>query len=155
MQVGVARPDAAGVRGAERNDGFARKVVAFEEGENDFRSLAPPDGIAEKNHIVIGEVLACTLDGGACRWVVLLAVGTRRRIVVVQVFRRVGRFGLDAPSRCTDRLDNPVGNAFGRVRAGEPDHQGTAIRRLRIGCRVWIRFRVGNGCRYFAFDRFI
>ena len=76
MQIGVTRPDTAGVRGAERNDGLSREVVAFEKGEDDFRSLAPPDGIAEKNYIVIGEVFAFSLDGGACLGIVLLAVGT-------------------------------------------------------------------------------
>ena len=78
MQVGIARPDAAGVRGAERNDGLAREVVAFEESENDFRSFTPPDGITEENHVVVGEVLAFAFDSGTCRGVVLLAVGTGR-----------------------------------------------------------------------------
>ena len=62
MQICVARPDAAGVRGAKRNDSLACKVVAFEEGENDFRSLAPPDWITEKYYIVIGKILAFALD---------------------------------------------------------------------------------------------
>lgn len=76
MQVGIARSDAAGVRSAKRNDGLAREIMAFEEGENDFRSFAPPDGITDENHIVAGKVLAFALDGRACRRVVLLSVGT-------------------------------------------------------------------------------
>lgn len=112
MQVSIARPDTAGVRGAERNDGLAREVMAFEEGENDFRSFAPPDGITEENHIIVGKVLAFSLDGGTCRRVVLLAVGTGGRIVVVQILGRVSRFGFDAPSRRIGRLDNSVGSVL-------------------------------------------
>lgn len=155
MQVGIARPDAAGVRGAERNDGLAREVMAFEKSENDFRSFAPPDGITEENHIVVGEVFAFSLDGRTCRRIVLLTVGTGRRIVVVQILGRISYFRLDAPSRRIGRLDNPVGNAFRGVRAGKIDYQGTVTRRLRV--RIWIGFRlrvgVRNDCRFFRLHR--
>lgn len=97
MQVGIARSDPPGMRGTERNDGLAREVVVFEKGKDNLRGFSPPDGIAEEDHLVIGHIPAFSVDGRPCRRIVLLAVGTGKRIVIVQIPGGVNHFGHDAP----------------------------------------------------------
>lgn len=53
MQVGIARTDTAGVRRAERYDGLAREVMAFEESENDWE-LYPHQNL---NHFWLTKII--------------------------------------------------------------------------------------------------
>ena len=45
FQILRAAADAAGAGGAERHDGFAGEVVAFDTRADDTRRLSPPDGV--------------------------------------------------------------------------------------------------------------
>ena len=48
--------------GCERNDGFARQVVAFDKSIDDARREVPPDRITDEDDIAIGNIFLFALE---------------------------------------------------------------------------------------------
>lgn len=95
MQVRGAGAHGAAGGGAERHNGFSRKLIAFQKGADDFRGLPMPDRVAKKYHVVLPRIHSLTGNSGAGGWVVLLPAGTAGGVAVIQIGSGVGNLRND------------------------------------------------------------
>ena len=65
LEVVVGTFHIAAATGGEHVEGLAAQVVGFDEGVDDGRGGVPPHGEANPHHIVIGDVLATSINGRA------------------------------------------------------------------------------------------
>ena len=84
------RLDAAAAAGAEGPDGFPGQVIAVQERVDDPGRGAPPDGIAQIDGAVLGQVQGLARDPGPGGGVLLLLAGPAGIVVIAQVLAGVG-----------------------------------------------------------------
>ena len=122
MEIRGAGAKAAAAGGAEGHDGLATEVIALQERADDLRSLPPPDGVAQENHIVLLHVVHAAGDSGTGAGVILLIIGTTVR-VVVQVGGGVGLLRRDLIEVGVQNGIQMVRNALCIVGSGEVGDQ--------------------------------
>ncbi len=134
VEVRGAGADPAAAGSAEGNDGLAAEIIALQEGADDFRSLPPPDGIAQENHIVLLHVIHTAGDSGTGAGIILLIIGAAVR-VVVQIGGGIGLLRRDFIEVGVQNGVQVVGNALRIVGSGEVGDQnlgpgGGCVRRF-------------------------
>ena len=86
---------AADAGGAEGDELLPGEAVRIEEGVNDGGLTAPPDGRAEKHHVILLHVLDLADHGGAAGLILHFPVGAAVGNVEVQIVRCIGLHGLN------------------------------------------------------------
>lgn len=84
---------AAAAGGAEGDHGKAREIVRFHVGAQYARFLAPPDGTADADGGITGQVNTLAANFGAGIGMILLSGGPGAAVAVVQILFGIGHGG--------------------------------------------------------------
>ena len=117
------RLDAAAAAGAEGPDGFPGQVIAVQEGVDDSGRGAPPDGIAQIDGAILGQVQGLARDPGPGGGVLLLLAGPAGIVVIAQVLAGVGLLRGQLIQVRPGHVPDALRRRPGVAGAGEIDHR--------------------------------
>lgn len=130
---GLAKAAAAGC--GEKDYGFAREIVGFEEGIDDGGSNVPPDRETQENDVVVFHMGIVVGNGGPEGRVPHFHGCTGCLVVPVQVRPAVGNLGLDFVQVATAGFGQLLRNGCCRALGAEIGNQLLAHEKVPCGLR--------------------